>query len=101
MRQPPPIDGRFLSLGHYQFERNGAGFVLIANEGTTGHVVADAVAFLPADRASDRGEKSSVASDVVRKLEAELKKLQQDAPRRDMVMSVVEEPTIEDTHVHI
>src|SRR5207245_11672997 len=26
MRQAPPIDGRFLSLGQYQFERNGAGF---------------------------------------------------------------------------
>jgi hypothetical protein len=101
MRQPPSIDGRFLSLGQYHFERNGAGFVLIANEGTTGHVVADAVAFLPADRAPERGDKPSVAPDVVRRLEAELKKLQQDAPRREMVMSVVEEPTIEDTRVHI
>jgi hypothetical protein len=103
MRQTPPIDGRFLSLGQYQFERNGAGFVLIANEGTTGHVVADAVAFLPADRMPERADKPANSPDAgaVRKLEAELKKLQQDAPKRDMAMSVLEEGRIEDTRVHV
>jgi len=48
MSGPPPIEGRFASLGQYTFETNGANFVLISNEGTEGYVVADAVQFLPA-----------------------------------------------------
>jgi Protein of unknown function (DUF1553)/Protein of unknown function (DUF1549)/Planctomycete cytochrome C len=46
MSGTPPIEGRFASLGQYTFEANGANFVLITNEGTTGYVVADAVQFL-------------------------------------------------------
>lgn len=43
----PPIEGRFMSLGQYRFETNGANFVMISNEGTEGYVVVDAVQFLP------------------------------------------------------
>ncbi|HWB54772.1 MAG TPA: DUF1549 domain-containing protein, partial [Tepidisphaeraceae bacterium] len=49
MREQPPIDGRFLSLGQYRCEAAGQNFVLVANEGTTGHVVVDAVQYLWAD----------------------------------------------------
>lgn len=49
LQLPPPVEGRFVSLGQHRFEREGAGFVLISNEGTTGHVVVDAVQFLPVD----------------------------------------------------
>jgi hypothetical protein len=45
----PPIEGRFASLGQYTFETNGANFVLISNEGTSGYVVADAVQFVPVE----------------------------------------------------
>jgi len=45
----PPIEGRFASLGQYTFETNGANFVLISNEGTSGFVVADAVQFIPVE----------------------------------------------------
>ncbi|MDB5385201.1 MAG: Protein of unknown function (DUF1553)/Protein of unknown function (DUF1549)/Planctomycete [Planctomycetaceae bacterium] len=45
----PPLEGRFISLGKYRFEQSGQGFVIVANEGTKGHVVADAVQFLPLD----------------------------------------------------
>jgi cytochrome c553 len=53
---PPPIEGRFASLGEYTFEPNGASFVLISNEGTSGYVVADAVQFLPLDEAEKMTE---------------------------------------------
>jgi len=52
LRVPPPVEGRFVSLGRHRFEREGAGFVLISNEGTTGHVVVDAVQFLATDETS-------------------------------------------------
>jgi len=46
-RQPPSLDRVFVSLGRYRFEVNGAGHVLVATSGAKGHVVADAVQFLP------------------------------------------------------
>ncbi len=46
-RRPPPIDGLWISLGTHRFEANGQGFVMVSNEGTTGHVIADAAQFLP------------------------------------------------------
>jgi hypothetical protein len=46
-RRPGPIDGLWISLGTHRFEANGQGFVMVSNEGTSGHVIADAVQFLP------------------------------------------------------
>ncbi len=48
-RETPPIDGRFISLGVFRFELNGQGFVIVSNEGTQGHVIVDAVQFLPVE----------------------------------------------------
>ena len=45
----PNILGRFVSLGKHRFEKSGAGFVLVSNEGTDGIVVADAVQFIPVE----------------------------------------------------
>lgn len=100
MRSTPPIDGRFLSLGRYKFERDGQGFVIVSNAGTTGHVVADAVIFLPGD---DRPTvaKADEDADRLRKLESELKRLRSSGPEREMVLSVVEQKEIADTRVHI
>ena len=108
--EAPPIDGRFVSLGQYRFEKNGQGYVLVANEGTKGHVTADAVLFLPVDEAdapptarsrpaakppaSDAGEAHAAGS------RAEAAPGER-ARSGTMVMSVVEEKTIEDTRVHV
>ncbi len=48
-REPPNIDGLWVSLGEYRFEKDGQAFVLLTNEGADGHVIADAVQFLPKD----------------------------------------------------
>jgi hypothetical protein len=112
MRASPPVGGRFIPLGRYNFERNGRGFVLVSNEGTTGHVVADAVLFLPVGTpgpgvaggpgaggvAADSPEKGD---EDLRGLEAELKRLRANGPRRDMVLSVLEEPEVVETRVHV
>ena len=42
-REAPPIAGRFVSLGQFQFEKDGQGYVLVSNEGTSGVVVVDAL----------------------------------------------------------
>ncbi len=102
MKKAPPIDGRFVSLGQYHFERNGQGFVLVANEGTKGHVTADAVVFLPAgDVARSTAPPKAGEAETLRQLEEELKRLQQGGPKRALAMSVVEEPRIEEPRVHI
>ncbi len=106
MRKTPPIEGRFTSLGEYRFEKNGLAYVLISNEGTKGHVCPDAVVFLPLDKAKDHAptrpaSKQDKKAREVKSLEAALKKLQAEGPKREMVMSVVEEKVIEDAKVHI
>jgi hypothetical protein len=114
----PPIDGRFVSLGQFRFEQNGQGFVIVSNEGTKGHVIADAVQFIPLDALNaaastatidpPKSEPSSVSKDEVQqrkveisKLEKELEQLTKSGIQRPLFMSVQEEKTIEDCPVHI
>ncbi len=121
-QETPPIDGRFVSLGKYRFEQNGQGFVLISNQGTRGHVIADAVQFLPLElieglqpaiaaiedakrstRAAGKEDRTEAkkAADEINRIEAEIKRLLGSAPQRPMVMSVKEEKEIGDAQVHI
>jgi hypothetical protein len=111
----PPIEGRFVSLGQYRFEKNGQAFVIISNEETKGHVTADVVQFIPVDQLAARepsdGEKpeqskknkadSDRQADELKQLEAELKRLTADGPKRPMVHSIREESDIGDTQIHI
>jgi hypothetical protein len=106
MKKAPPIDGLFLSLGEYHFEKDGLCYVLVSNEGTKGHVVADAVVFLSLDKPDAATKpadpaKPAAEQDKLRTLEAELKRLQTTGPQRQMVMTVVEEEKIEDARVHV
>jgi Protein of unknown function (DUF1553)/Protein of unknown function (DUF1549)/Planctomycete cytochrome C len=41
-------------LGRFRFEANGQKYVLVSNSDTDGHVILDAVLFLPADEMQDR-----------------------------------------------
>lgn len=104
MRKSPPIEDRFISLGEYRFEKAGQSFVIVSNEGTNGHVTADAAVFLPAERAatSDKAGKTRAATGSAdATLQAELKRLEASGPKRPMVMTVVEEKQIEDAKVHV
>ena len=120
-KEEPPIDGRFLSLGQFRFELNGQGFVIVANEGK-GHVVADAVQFIPAELKEagtvpavptpaiaaklakpikdSNGTKGTKVADV-KSLEADLKQLQEKGPHRPTYISVREEDKIADAPVHV
>jgi hypothetical protein len=111
-RDTPPIGGRFVSLGQYRFEKGGEGYVLISNEGTKGHVIVDAVQFIPVEElaaeavlaggaAGDEDDAAKAAAADVRRLEAELKQLTAAGPARPLAMSVREEEDTGDTRVHI
>ncbi len=107
-RETPPIEGRFRSLGRHRFELNGQGFVIVANEGTQGHVVADAVQFIPVELLDGQAEPVKSAKEKVqgspedlKQLESELKRLTESGPKRPRVMSVKEADDVEDTRIHI
>ncbi len=46
-RTPGPIDGAWVSLGTFRFEKGRGGSVTISNAGADGHVIADAVQWIP------------------------------------------------------
>jgi hypothetical protein len=46
-RQPPPIDGNFISLGTFSFTVDSPAIVTITNRNADGYVVIDAVQFIP------------------------------------------------------
>ncbi len=102
MKKNPTIEGRFISLGQFKCEKDGQSFVLLSNEGTKGHVTADAVTFIPADKvpAPTAGATRSGAATLAA-LEAELKKLRASEPKRPMAMAPAEERTIEECRVLI
>lgn len=111
-RNEPPLDGRFVSLGHFHFELNGQGYVMVANAGTDGHVIVDAVQFLAADAQAEGGTSEGTAANAnaptqpfgkedVKQLEEELKRLKAAGPARPKYMTVVEERETGDTCIHI
>jgi hypothetical protein len=117
-QEPPLLDGRFVSLGQFRFEANGFGYVLISNEGTRGHVTADAVQFLSADEMppergprppvaalrtgrTDRDKPGPAAPPDLKSLEARLKKLKETGPRRPKRMGVEEGETFGDVPIHV
>jgi hypothetical protein len=46
-KQPAPTDKAWLSLGTFRFEKGKAGSVTVSNAGADGHVIIDAVQWLP------------------------------------------------------
>ncbi len=54
-KKSPSDDGLWQTLGTFNFEKGGQAFVIISNEGADGHVIADAVQFLPEGQAT-RGQ---------------------------------------------
>ncbi|HEX4131501.1 MAG TPA: DUF1553 domain-containing protein [Pirellulales bacterium] len=109
-RDTPPIDDRFVSLGRFRFDETNQWFVLISNEGTTGHVTIDAVQFLPVDamepakeqkpelaKVDDASAKTAIkAKREMQSLQKEMKALQAKAPPRPKAMAVEEAEKIED-----
>lgn len=115
-KQPPMIDGLFVSLGQFRFEKTGQSFVIVSTNDTKGHVVVDAVQFLPIEQTSAATPtgKNAVASvnkadqksasqfeTELKTVQQELKELQAELPPRPRYMSVQEEPSIRDLRVHI
>lgn len=48
-KKKPPVNGLLFPLGVFRFEKGKAGFVEVSNKNTDGHVIIDAVQWLPVD----------------------------------------------------
>jgi|GEM_PF-5136324 len=99
----------FVSLGTYRFRADRAARIVVSNSDSDGHVIVDAVQFLPSTTAS---QSAKVAKKVtkqdsenqkkrVAELEARLKQLQESAPARPQYMGVVAWPEIGDMPIHV
>jgi len=107
-QQEPAVDGHFVSLGRYRFEANGQGYVLVSNEGTNGHVIADAVQFLPVEQlgepaaasAEDAAEAQALRTELAR-LQQELRQAKQQMPPRPTTLGVRELGTVPQTRICI
>jgi hypothetical protein len=111
--KPPKIDGLFHSLGKFKFKAGSTGSVTISNKGTEGHVIVDAVRFVPAGELAKAPEMGMGVPDEVKAAVAEhqarLKVLEaQEAairkaapPPAKMVMAVHDEAKIEDAKINI
>jgi hypothetical protein len=119
-RMAPPIDGRFVSLGEFQFERGNQGYVLVSNLETDGHVIADAIQFLSLETDAEEGaqlaarvnqeadeeaqriqaELDEVNREVTR-LETALRQVREEGPVRPMYLSVKETGKPVDLPVHV
>ncbi|MCH2060944.1 MAG: DUF1553 domain-containing protein [Verrucomicrobiales bacterium] len=106
----PPIDGSFISLGTYDFLVGEWEAVVISNKGTSQHVIADAIQFLP-DGTNTVARKDlpdpAVKKDTndtknrIKKLEAELKSLQKNNSGSPKVIAAGEAEKTGDIHIAV
>lgn len=114
-----PIDGMWVSLGEYRFEKDGQAFVIVSNEGADGHVIADAVQFLPLDgvTTADKNTNSNTplpspapAKDPLsdqdrealkKSLKSKQEELEKELLKRPRVMAMKPAPKPEDLSIHI
>ena len=111
--KPPKIDGLFHSLGRFKFKAGSDGSVTISNKGTDGHVIVDAVRFVPAGELARDPEmgmgvtpeaKKAVADaeGLLKKLEVQENELKQAAPPAPrLAMAVRDEDKIDDAKINV
>ncbi|MEZ6136239.1 MAG: DUF1553 domain-containing protein [Pirellulaceae bacterium] len=114
-QRAPSEDGVWITLGNFRFEEQGQAYVLISNADTQGHVIVDAVQFLPLDRADqtpddkkDTKNDSSKTSPHKPDLQAELeqleslkKRLQAELAMRPRYLTILEQNPPRDIPIHV
>ena len=90
----PPIDGHFISLGTFDFLVGEWEAVVISTEGTTAHVIADAVQFLSKDAPAVAKPapklEGKAAQAMLKKMESELKALKKAAVKQPELIAADE-----------
>ena len=105
-RQAPTEYSRFFSLGEFSLEKHETSFVRISNEGTDGHVVADAVQWFLIEEDTNKGSPDRTAyldelKKEIKGLDKELKPLTAMLKARPLAMTVKEDPEPTDSAIRI
>ncbi len=116
-RSKPPEEAIWISLGEFRFEKDGQAFVLVANDESDGHVIVDAVQFLPISNESTAvANKSTKRSNKQRpkqqdsdeqltkelaSLKSERKQVEQSLASRPRFMTIVEQESPKNFAIHI
>lgn len=115
-RLPAPELKLWFNLGRYRFEANGQKYVLVSNANTDGHVVLDAVLFLPVgqlkegslaatlqpDRSSEGAKTVNEAlKQTLKHLETQVSEIQKKLDSRPKYLTVVESGKALDIPIHI
>lgn len=113
-RQQAPELNLWRSLGRYRFEDKGQKFVLISNANTDGHVILDAVLFLPVSQMKDgslsaalqvsksgNGTDEEKQKERLKTLEKQVSELQKQLDERPKYMTVLENSPPKDLAIHI
>ena len=104
-RKKPPLSGRAVSLGTFAFDAGPGAEIVVSNAGTSGHVIADAVAFVPTAGSADADAAGlAVLEQAVKDLEAAIEAHTEIAPPpAPTALAVAERPPGEcaDIPVHI
>jgi hypothetical protein len=112
-KQRPSDDGLWQTLGTFRFEAGGQAYVIVSNDGSDGHVIADAIQFLPegqsppsreslrSDEQASQESQRAAAWKEKERMEQELKDLIHFLDTRPMVQSlrVAEKPA--DLPIHV
>ncbi len=100
-------------LGRYRFEKDGQAYVIVSNENANGHVIADAIQFLPESKPDDVTERSTVTvdakdaeakkamADELKKMESSRKKLEEAIDQQPKYLSLRPRPDAADLAIHI
>lgn len=104
--RPPEHNLLFKSLGRFRFEKGSNGYVRISNKAANGYVIADAAQFLDVKiQDTEKPAKDKAAQEALRKqktkLEAQLKQLKANAPKKPQAMAVRDFPKVADTSIRI
>ena len=111
-RKPGTDDGLWQTLGKYRFEPSGQAFVVLSNENSDGHVIADAVQFVALDLPLKKENANDLAIHEktaefnrsrarIGELESEINALQKWLDRRPMVQGMIPMDKPKDIPVHI
>jgi Protein of unknown function (DUF1553)/Protein of unknown function (DUF1549)/Planctomycete cytochrome C len=115
-RATAPELGLWFNLGRYRFEANGQKYVLVSNAETNGHVILDAVLFLPVTQLKDsslaatlqpasNGKENNAETELMQKelkeLEGQVATVNKTLQARPMYLSVNESGKQQDIPIHI
>jgi hypothetical protein len=111
-QEPPKLDGLFRSVGKYRFDAGNKGSVTISNKDTVGHVIVDAVRFVPAgalekDVEMAMGIPAEVKQQIadarkkLKELEEAEKALKAKAPPRPLLVMAVKDDQPTDLRINI